>query len=136
MRAPIWVSSTGGRDTGLVPRCRVRWGNVVVAGHRVTHTRPFLDIDHLVPGDLIVFHLAGTTTTYRVTGHQIVGPDGVSIADPDFPYRKVTLLACHPKGSAAQRYVVRGELIPATSRPASQSAHPGSGWHRRPGEPV
>ena len=27
-------------------------GNAVVAGHRVTHTHPFLDIDQLNPGDL------------------------------------------------------------------------------------
>ncbi|MBV8160606.1 MAG: class E sortase, partial [Acidimicrobiia bacterium] len=30
-------------------------GNAVVAGHRVTHTHPFLDIDQLQPGDQVVF---------------------------------------------------------------------------------
>src|SRR5918999_1298963 len=50
-------------------------GTSVFAGHRVTHTRPFLDIDHLVPGDQIIFHLATATHTYEVTEHLIVGPN-------------------------------------------------------------
>ena len=85
-------------------------GNSVFAGHRVTHTRPFLDIDHLVPGDQIIFHLATATHTYEVTEHLIVGPNDVWITDPtNTP--TVTIFACHPKRSAAKRYVVRGKLI-------------------------
>ena len=89
-------------------------GNAVFAGHRVTHTRPFLDIDRLVVGDDIVLRLGETVSVYRVTGHEVVGDDESSIAEPDFPRSTVTLFACHPKGSAAQRYVVRGELVPET----------------------
>jgi sortase A len=85
-------------------------GNSVFAGHRVTHTRPFLDIDRLAPGDQIIFHLATGTFTYEMTEHLIVGPEDVWItnqtAEPT-----VTLFACHPKHSAKQRYVVRGKLI-------------------------
>lgn len=85
-------------------------GNSVFAGHRVTHTRPFLDIDRLAPGDKMVFHLATGTHTYEVTDHLIVGPQDVWItnqtAEPT-----VTLFACHPKHSAKQRYVVRGKLV-------------------------
>src|ERR1044072_2320672 len=33
-------------------------GNAVFAGHRVTHTRPFLDIDLLAAGGQIIFYLA------------------------------------------------------------------------------
>ena len=88
-------------------------GNTVFAGHRVTHTRPFLDIDLLAPGDLIIFHLATGTFTYQVTDHQIVYPKDTWIADPT-PDATVTLFACHPKHSALQRYVVRGKLIGST----------------------
>jgi sortase A len=85
-------------------------GNTVFAGHRVTHTRPFLDIDLLASGDQIVFHVATGTYVYEVTDHQIVGPSDVWIANQT-PTPTVTIFACHPKHSAKQRYVVRGKLI-------------------------
>jgi len=85
-------------------------GNTVFAGHRVTHTRPFLDIDLLVPGDQIIFHLATGTFTYQITDHIIVNPGDVWIANPT-PDATVTIFGCHPKHSANQRYVVRGKLI-------------------------
>jgi sortase A len=91
-------------------------GNSVFAGHRVTHTRVFLDIDLLVPGDQIIFHLATGTFTYEVTEHLIVGPKDVWISNPT-PDATVTIFACHPKRSAAKRYVVRGKLI--SSGPSS-----------------
>lgn len=87
-------------------------GNTVFAGHRVTHTRPFLDIDLLVPGDQIIFHLATGTYTYEVTGHLIVNPEDVWIVDQT-PDPTVTIFGCHPKHSAKQRYVVRGRLVSA-----------------------
>jgi sortase A len=87
-------------------------GNAVFAGHRVTHTRPFLDIDLLAPGDQIIFHVATGTYVYEITDHQIVGPSDTWIANPT-PTPTVTIFACHPKHSAKQRYVVRGKLISA-----------------------
>jgi sortase A len=85
-------------------------GNSVFAGHRVTHTRPFYDIDLLNPGDLIIVHTADGTFTYRITGHQIVTPKDLWIVNPT-PTATITIFACHPKHSAAQRYVVHGDLI-------------------------
>jgi LPXTG-site transpeptidase (sortase) family protein len=85
-------------------------GNTVFAGHRVTHTRPFLDIDLLAPGDQITFRTNEGTAVYAVTEHLIVTPDATWIAQPT-PEASVTLFACHPKRSAKQRYVVRGKLI-------------------------
>jgi sortase A len=85
-------------------------GNSVFAGHRVTHTRPFLDIDLLAPGDQIKFHMATGTYVYEVTDHIIVGPNDVWITNPTST-ATVTIFACHPKRSAAKRYVVRGRLI-------------------------
>jgi sortase A len=85
-------------------------GNAVFAGHRVTHTRPFYDIDLLNPGDDIIVHTADGTFTYRITGHQIVTPKDLWIVNPT-PTATITIFACHPKHSAAQRYVVRGDLV-------------------------
>ncbi|MGH9040837.1 MAG: sortase [Acidimicrobiia bacterium] len=85
-------------------------GNAVFAGHRVTHTRPFLDIDLLEAGDRITFRTDAGTAVYEVTEHQIVTPDATWIAQPTAE-PTVTLFACHPKHSARQRYVVRGKLI-------------------------
>jgi sortase A len=85
-------------------------GNVVVAGHRVTHSRPFLDLDRLAVGDPLVFALNdGTTWTYLLTGLEIVGPDAMHIIDQTAE-RTATLFACHPKGSAAQRIVAHFRL--------------------------
>ncbi|MGH8991439.1 MAG: sortase [Acidimicrobiia bacterium] len=91
-------------------------GNAVFAGHRVTHTRPFLDIDLLEPGDQITFRTNEGTAIYEVTEHQIVTPDATWIAEPTAE-ATVTLFACHPKRSAKQRYVVRGKLIGWAERP-------------------
>jgi sortase A len=86
-------------------------GNVVVAGHRVTHSRPFADLDRLMPGDPLVFTLTdGSRWTYELTGTEIVAPDAMHIVDQT-PEPTATLFACHPKGSAAQRIVARFRLV-------------------------
>ena len=80
-------------------------GNAVFAGHRVTHTHPFLHIDQLVPGDLVYFDIGGAHTTYRVTGHDVVTPKEVWIINQT-PTPTATLFGCHPPHSARYRYVV------------------------------
>jgi sortase A len=87
-------------------------GNAVFGGHRTTHSHPFLDVDRLVVGDEIVFEMAdGGRHVYRVTEQFVVDPvDGMWIVD-QVRGHIVTLFACHPKGSAAQRIVIRGELV-------------------------
>ena len=88
-------------------------GNAVFAGHRVTHTHPFLRINELVEGDEIIFKMANGTFIYKVTGHQIVTPRDVHIVDPT-PDATLTLFACHPPHQAIQRYVVRGVFVSST----------------------
>ncbi len=88
-------------------------GNAVFAGHRVTHTHPFLRINELVPGDEIIFKMANGTFTYKVTGHEIVTPKDVHIVDPT-PDATLTLFACHPPHFATQRYVVRAVFVSST----------------------
>ena len=85
-------------------------GNAVFAGHRVTHTHPFRDIDRLVPGDQAIFTVNGVTSTYVVTGHEIVTPDDMAIVNQT-PTPTATLFACHPPHFATHRYVVHLALL-------------------------
>ena len=86
-------------------------GNVVVAGHRTTWSAPFRHLDDLRAGDQIRFSVGSRSAVYRVTETFVVEPAEVWIAEQTAG-RIVTLFACHPVGSAAQRIVVRGELVP------------------------
>ena len=98
-------------------------GNVVFMGHRVSHSRPFRRINELVPGDEIRFDIAGVKSTYVVTGYEIVTPNRLDIVNPT-PNPILTIFACHPPGSARQRYVVRAALVvpPAVDSTGSSPA--------------
>ena len=85
-------------------------GNTVFAGHRVTHTHPFENLDQLAPGDKVVFTMPNGVFTYAVTRTLIVKPDDMWVVYPS-PTRTMTLFACHPKHSAAERIVVKGKLV-------------------------
>jgi sortase A len=87
-------------------------GNAVFAGHRVTHSHPFLHIDQLEPGDVVVFTIGGVRSIYRVTRHEVVTPSDTWITDQT-PTPTATLFACHPPHSARYRYVVRLALVDA-----------------------
>ncbi len=89
-------------------------GNVVVAGHRVSHGKPFEDLDRLVPGDEVVFNDTTGRHVYHVTGIEIVGPDALWIVDQTTA-RTATLFACHPKGSTKQRIVAHLEYVETTA---------------------
>lgn len=93
-------------------------GNVVVAGHRVTRTRPFRHIDKLVPGDQVIFTLAdGSRHVYEMVGTEVVDETGMHIVNQGYAYT-ATLFACHPPGSARYRYVVHLQLLDAPALPA------------------
>ncbi len=89
-------------------------GNMVIAGHRMSHDHPFRDVDLLVQGDEVLIGDGSTTYTYVVTGTEIVTPNAMWILDPT-PTATATLFACHPKGSTRERIVVRLELASATA---------------------
>ena len=88
-------------------------GNMVVAGHRVSHTHPFRDIHELDAGDEItVTGPAGTPVAYRVVDKPfVVTPDDAAtvIGAPDATGSWITLFACHPQGSTKYRIVVRAK---------------------------
>jgi sortase A len=113
-------------------------GNFAVAGHRTTYGRPLHDIDTLREGDLIVVETKTAYHVYAVKRHRIVAPTQVEVVAPvpDQPGAKpterwMTLTACHPKYSAAQRYVVFAQLTKSYPRakglPAGTLAAPKKG---------
>lgn len=80
-------------------------GNMVVAGHRTTKTRPFFDLDLVQPGDeLIITMLSGERFVYTADNVEIVDAAALHIVDQSYGYR-ATLFGCHPKGSLRQRIV-------------------------------
>jgi len=86
-------------------------GNVVLAGHRTTHSRPFWDLDRLQDGDLVYLEDgSGFDVMYRVSDTFVVEPDDLWISY-DFGKPMVTMFACHPRGSARYRIVVQADLI-------------------------
>lgn len=93
-------------------------GNFALAGHRTLHSAPLYDIDLLQAGDPIVITTATGTFTYQVTTSEIVAPSEVRVVSPNPLDPEVapttallTLVACHPKGSIAQRWIAYAELV-------------------------
>ena len=84
-------------------------GNVVVAGHRTSHDRPFRNIDQLIAGDEVIFTTPDGRFVYQVTSTEAVAPTAVEIIDQTTAFT-ATLFACHPVGSTKQRLVVHLEL--------------------------
>jgi sortase A len=81
-------------------------GNCVVAGHRVTHSKPFRYIDTLVAGDQVIFTLLDNTKmVYNFRSSEVVPDTGLHIVDQTAE-KTATLFACHPPRSARYRYVV------------------------------
>jgi sortase A len=85
-------------------------GNVAIAGHRTTFGKPFANVDRLKAGDTIELTTPIGTCTYKVAKEPfVVGPTDLSVLKPTLD-RALTLTTCHPKGSAAQRLIVRATL--------------------------
>ena len=108
-------------------------GNAAIAGHRTTYGAPFGDIDKVLPGDEIIITTIQGEFTYRVLeqgdghGYIIVAPTAVEVLRQDFSNNpnRLTLTACHPKGSARQRIIVVAELVgdpaPTYPRPGTEA---------------
>jgi sortase A len=105
-------------------------GNVAIAGHRTTYGKPFNRLDEVRPGELILLETPTQLLTYEVMAHEpgVTGCQSGAcwITDP-MDWRVVqplqdsgptlTLTTCHPKGSAAQRLVLRAALVALANRP-------------------
>ncbi len=107
-------------------------GNVAIAGHRTTFGHPFNRLDEVGPGDLInlftpdyefvyeaVPSFTSATTFDGTNNPHPVEPTDISvIAAPTNPtVHELTLTTCNPKGSAAQRLVLRAVLVKAIVLP-------------------
>ena len=86
-------------------------GNVVIAGHRTTYSKPFWALNELVPGDELVFTVGLERIVYELERIEIVSPNDVHIVDQTHE-RRATLFACHPRGSARQRIVGHFRMKP------------------------
>ena len=95
-------------------------GNAVLAGHRVTKTRPFRNIDQLVAGDEIIFTTSDGTFTYQMTRQEIVSPKDVWIVDPT-PDATVTLSPAIPRAAPAN---ASWSAAPSPPRPRPEQMGP------------
>lgn len=86
-------------------------GNVGIAGHRTTYGKPFANLDRLKPGDEVILETPLGAHVYRVSRDPFVveATDWSVISQTPTP--SLTLTACHPKGSAKQRIVVKAEMV-------------------------
>lgn len=86
-------------------------GNAVIGAHRTSRNAEFRHIDELEPGDEFqVVDREGTVFTYVVNRTEIVYPDATWILQQPADASQVTLFACHPLGSTAQRIIVFSDL--------------------------
>ena len=93
------------------------FGNFAVAGHRTSYGKPLTDVDTLQVGDALIVQTEDAWYVYTVTSWSIVRPTQIEVIAPtpgvkdsEPSGRFITLTTCHPRYSAAQRWIVHGEL--------------------------
>jgi sortase A len=107
-----------------------RIGNFATSAHRTTYGKPYNRAAELEAGDSLIVETAQYYFVYKVYETDIVYPRDVQVINPvpqrgddswtspgGQPYdsaeatkRIITMTTCHPMYSAAQRYIVWGEL--------------------------
>jgi sortase A len=80
-------------------------GNAVLYGHDDIQGNIFGHLYDLAAGDTIEVSTRGATQVYRVTGHQIVSPQTVSVLSPTGDVR-LTVITCWPFGVDSKRWIV------------------------------
>ncbi len=86
-------------------------GNFAVAGHRTTYGAPFGDVDQLRVGDRIYLETEKGWYVYRFRNMEFVYPTEVDVLNPvpqllvKAKDRILTMTSCHPKLSAAERFI-------------------------------
>lgn len=102
-------------------------GNTVFAGHRVTYTAPFRDLDRLQRGDTVTFVVPWGTFTYAFTHHEVVEETDTEILRPRGG-RTATIFTCHPKGSDRYRLVAYFDLASAPAMGPEGAAKPNENY--------
>lgn len=104
-------------------------GNVGIAGHRTTFGHPFNRLDAVRPGAIIELDTPTTEFFYRSVSsfdgsanpHPVKPTDTAVIAAPENPsVHELTLTTCNPKGSAAQRLILRALLVGSKPLPGAK----------------
>lgn len=86
-------------------------GNFAVAGHRTTYGAAFGWVDNLRVGDRIYVETEAGWYIYRFRNLEFVYPSEVSVLNPvpqttiEAQERILTITTCHPKLSAAERFI-------------------------------
>jgi sortase A len=96
------------RNTGVPGRGRT----IGIAGHRVTHTRPFLRINELRYGQRIVLTRRNRRFVYRVFAMRIVAPAEIWPIHLERAREMLVLTACHPPRTDLRRLAVFAERVP------------------------
>jgi len=87
-------------------------GDVAIAGHRTTYGKPFANVDRLVPGDTIILKTPVGACVYRVaTAPFVVLPTDWKVVANTPGQFWLTLTACHPKGSASHRIIIKADMV-------------------------
>jgi len=88
---------------------------VYVAGHRTTYGAPFADIDKIARGDRVRFELPYAVFDYVVSEKRIVAASETAVLRSR-GVEEIVLQACHPRFSAARRYLVYAKAVRVTAR--------------------
>jgi len=95
-------------------------GVVGIGGHRTTYGAPFLRLDRLQPGDLILLEYRGRRYQYAVVSAEVVRPEQIGVLQGSAGTQGIALVTCTPAYSAAYRLVVLGMLRGVTTEVASR----------------
>lgn len=99
-------------------------GNVAIAGHRTTFSKPFNRIDELSAGARVILTTPIGEHVYEVIGEPaVVKPTDWAPID-DYPKKGswLTLTSCYPEGSDDFRIIVRAKLIDSSGEVAGENA--------------
>lgn len=98
-------------------------GNLGLAGHRSTWGKPLAQVHDLEVGDPIIVETGAGWYVYTVVGDEIVQPTSTEVwaetpRRPDEVAKEAwaTLVACHPPGSLAERWITYAQLSGFTPR--------------------
>jgi sortase A len=80
------------------------------AGHRTTYLAPFRRLNELERGDEVLIEMPYANFTYELERDPFTVEPGAIEVVRDVDHERLTLTACHPLYSAAQRIVAQGRL--------------------------
>ena len=111
---PGFVSAAAGDNRETTLPCQE--GDVAIAGDRATYGKPFANVDRLAPGDKIILTTPVGSCIYEVSQDPFVvlPTDWQVVADTPGRF-ELTLTACHPKGSASHRIVIKALMVSSST---------------------